>query len=91
MPLLIKDGNIIEDRWIAVDPECASPITGQIRSLDVTAIHLLLESEIITDLGINHRQFVATDAFNGFHHRYGVGRIGKQRRQFTGIHQAGGI
>lgn len=34
MPRLIKDGNIIEDRWIALDPECASPITGQIRSLD---------------------------------------------------------
>jgi uncharacterized protein (DUF934 family) len=34
MPRLIKDGRIIEDRWIALDADSASPITGQICSLD---------------------------------------------------------
>jgi len=34
MPRLIKDGSIIEDSWLALDPDSASPITGQICSLD---------------------------------------------------------
>ena len=34
MPRLIKDGSIIDDRWIPLDPDAATPITGQICSLD---------------------------------------------------------
>lgn len=34
MPRLIKDGRIIDDRWIALEPESTSPIAGQICSLE---------------------------------------------------------
>jgi uncharacterized protein (DUF934 family) len=34
MPRLIKDGTIIDDRWIALDPDSASPLAGQVCSLD---------------------------------------------------------
>jgi uncharacterized protein (DUF934 family) len=34
MPSLIKNGVIVEDQWLPVDPESPSPANGQIYSLD---------------------------------------------------------
>jgi uncharacterized protein (DUF934 family) len=34
MPRLIKDGTIIDDLWIALDPDSTSPLAGQVCSLD---------------------------------------------------------